>query len=166
MTRTQLLLLVCFFASACAAPANPPSLLPRAIETQALTTEPAPPPVLPGPIDAGLAKKIAVLLEEARSGDQAFVSAERSGAAALSAGHKAALGSESWIAAELVRSALQVARQRSAGALSEIDSLAITQGELASRNASIGGVSDIQLAQTEIEAIVSRQTARLDALNP
>jgi hypothetical protein len=140
-------------------------LLSRAIESQALTTKPTPSAVSADPIEADLATKIALLLEEARSGDDDFVIEERSGAAALSAGRNALPGSDGWIAAELVRSTLQVARQRSAGALAEIDSLAITQGELASRNPLVGGVAEIQLAQSAIEAIVSRQTARLDSLS-
>ena len=63
------------------------------------------------------------------------------------------------------RSALQVARQRSAAALADLDALAIAYGEQTSRDATIGGLAEIQSALKEAEAIVNRQTARLETLN-
>jgi hypothetical protein len=163
--KTHVFPMICFVAAACSTPANPPSLLPRAIETRPEAAAQPPSIVLSKGITPALAAKVNALLVEAKAGDADFVTTEVTGNSAVAAGRGALQGSEAWIAAELVRSALQVARQRSAGALAEIDTLAINQGELASRDATVGGLAEIIAAQTEIEAIVARQTARLEALN-
>jgi hypothetical protein len=157
--------LACALAAACSTPANPPSLLPRAIESRPEANLTVPQPLATKPISAPMALQIAKLVAEAKSGDADFAKANQSGGATVMAGRSAPLGSEAWVAAELVRSALQVARQRSAAALAEIDSLAVMQGELSSRDPNAGGLTEIQAAQTEIEAIVARQTARLAALS-
>jgi hypothetical protein len=157
--------ILCALSTACSAPANPPSLLPRVIESQPEASPTVPQPLATTPISASMALQIAKLVAEAKSGDADFAKANQSGGATVMAGRAAPLGSEAWVAAELVRSALQVARQRSAAALAEIDSLAVMQGELASRDPSAVGLTEIQTAQTEIEAIVARQTARLDAFS-
>lgn len=149
----------------CIAPANPPSLLPRAIETRPEATLTPPSSVVSTPISAAMAAQIAALVATAKAGDAEFAEADQSGSEVVRAGRAASPGSEAWVAAELVRSALQVARQRSATALAEIDSLAVTQGELTTRDANAGGVADILAAQAEVEAIVARQTARLEALS-
>lgn len=124
-----------------------------------------PQPLAIRPVSAPMALQIARLVAEAKAGEADFAKVNQSGGATVMAGRSAALGSEAWVAAELVRSALQVARQRSAAALAEIDSLAVMQGELAPRDPRAGGLAEIQAAQTEIEAIVTRQTARLDRLS-
>lgn len=165
MKRFEASLFACAFLMSCAAPANPPSLLPRAIESRSSAESQPLSPVVAAKIDAALLENLASLVAEAGAGNADFTSAERSGAAALAAGSGASLGSEPWIAAELVRSALQVARQRSAAALTEIDALAIAQNDRASRDATVGGLLEIQAAQTQVEAIVAAQTDRLDALS-
>ncbi len=157
--------IICFVATACSTPANPPSLLPRAIETRPEAAAQPSSVVLSKRITPALAAKINALLIEAKAGDAEFVATEVTGNSAVAAGRRALQGSEAWIAAELVRSALQVARQRSAGALAEIDTLAINQGELTSRDSTVGGLAEIIATQAAIEAIVARQTARLEALN-
>jgi hypothetical protein len=146
-------------------PANPPSLVPRAVETPSSGADLALPPPAQRPIEPALVEKIAALVARAQAGDRAFTSADRSGANAIAAGNKAPAGSESWIAAELVRSALQVARQQSASALSEIDTLAIDHRERAMRDNTLTGFAEIEAGQAQIEAIVAQQTARLDAIN-
>jgi hypothetical protein len=157
--------MICAIAAGCSTPANPPSLLPRAIELRPETASPPTPVAGPQAIDLALTTKLKALLTEARAGNADFVKAEASGVRALEAGRRATLGSEAWVAAELVRSALQVARQRSAGALAEIDTIAVNQSELALRNNTGGDIADILAAQGEIEAIVTQQTTRLDALS-
>jgi light-regulated signal transduction histidine kinase (bacteriophytochrome) len=149
----------------CAAPANPPSLLPRAIETRPDVSPISQTPVALMPISASLAARLAQLVAEAKAGDLDFAKVIKAGGTTVAAGRSATLGSEPWVAAEQVRSALQVARQRSAGALAEIDSLAVAQSELATRQSDAGGLTEILAAQAEVDAIVTRQTARLDALN-
>jgi hypothetical protein len=155
---------ICILASGCTAPANPPSLLPRAIETRS-DAEAAPSAItVPNEISPALSAELNALLIDARAGDADFAKAQSAGNAALVSGKSASAGSEAWIAAQLVLSALQVARQRSANALAKIDTIAINQSELASRNATVGGLSEILAVQAEIELIVARQTARLDEL--
>ena len=156
--------LMCTMVVACSTPANPPSLLPRAIETQRDTPAERPPAPTAKAIDPVLVVKIAALLRDAKAGDADFKKTESAGSATLTSGRNAATGSEAWIASEVIISALQVARQRSAAALAEIDMLAIDQGVLASRDETIGGMFEIANAQTEIEAIVAQQTARLATL--
>ncbi len=157
--------IICALAAGCSAPANPPSLLPRAIESRPEASQTLTQPPAFTPISTPMALQIAKLVAEAKAGDADFAKANQSGGAAVIGGRSAPLGSQAWVAAELVRSALQVARQRSAAALAEIDTLAVTQGELASRDPNAGGLTEIQAAQTEIETIVARQTARLDMLS-
>ena len=154
-------LLMVALLSSCAAPANPPSLLPRAIETRSSAEKPLPSVGAPA-LEPALVEKLATLVVEARAGDADFARAQQSGAATLAAGAKASFGSESWIAAEQVISALQVARQRSAGALTAIDALAIAQNDRAAQSPSVGGLAEIQLAQAEVEAIVAAQSVVLD----
>ncbi len=156
---------ICVVVVGCAAPANPPSLLPRAIEKQTETVAARPSMAAPAGIAPALALKINALLIEAKAGNADFVKTEAAGSRTLVVGRNAPQGSEVWIAAELVRSALQVARQRSAGALAEIDTLAINQGEVAARTLTTGGLPEILSAQADIEAIVARQTARLEAFS-
>ncbi len=165
MIPRQASVILCFCLAACAAPANPPSLLPRAIESQTLDIPPAArTPVTPA-FDAALQEKLSGLVAEARAGEADFANSERSGTTALTIGRGAPSGSEPWIGAQLVRSALQVARQRSAAALTELDALAIEQANRASRDASVGGLPQIQSALTQVEAIVAAQTNRLEALS-
>jgi hypothetical protein len=161
----QVLTLVLSLAAAgCVAPANPPSLMPRAIESRRDVSPTPPPAVAARPASASLMAKLAALLADAQAGERDFAKASATGGAALKAGRAAAPGSEAWIAAQQVQSALQVARQRSAAALAEVDTLAVTQGELESRDPAAGGFVQIQAAQAEIEAIVARQTAMLERL--
>jgi hypothetical protein len=152
-------------AVGCAAPANPPSLMPRAIESRSEVSPTPPPSIPPQPATVSLVAKIAALLAEAKAGERDFAKTSATGSAALKSGRAATPGSEAWIAAEQIQSALQVARQRSAAALAEIDTLAVTQAELETRDPSIGGFMQIQAAQAEVEAIVARQSATLENLS-
>ena len=151
--------------AACMAPAKTPSLMPRAIERRGEAVDPVVPVPVAKSLDASLTAKIAALLAEATNGDAEFTKADGSGAGAIRAGRGAAAGSEAWILAEQARSALQAARQRSAAALGEIDSLLIAQAEAASIDPTVGGLSELRAAQAVAEAMVSRQNARLDDLS-
>jgi hypothetical protein len=150
--------------SGCMAPANPPSLAPRAIEIRADAVDPVPQAPTVRPLDASLASRISALLAEATAGDADFSKSEASGAGALAVGRKAPEGSEAWIAVQTAQSALEVARQRSAAALAEIDTLVVSQAEAVARDPSKGGLSELQAAQAVIEAMVNRQTARIEQL--
>lgn len=152
--------------AACQTPADPPSLLPRAIEKQSTATAaPSPLPASPKPADAALIAQLQRMLTDAKAGDVDFTALERKNGATLTAGQRAAQGSEAWISAEMVRSALEVARQKSANALSDVDSLAVARAEQASRDAATAGLNEILSTQAEISAIVEHQTKRLTALN-
>lgn len=161
-TRTLVLLFGC--VAGCMAPAKTPSLMPRAIERQSAAVEPVSVTPEARPIDTSLAARIAALISEVQSGAAEFTKAEGS-AMAIAAGRGAAAGSEAWIAAEQARSALQAARQRSAAALGELDALVIAQVEAAADDSKTGGVEALRAAQMAAEAIVARQTARLDELS-
>ena len=116
------------------------------------------------PLDSTLASRIAALLAEATAGDADFAKVETSSSSALTAGRKAPEGSEAWIGAQTAQSALEVARQRTAAALAEIDSLVVAQAESTARDPSKGGLSELQAAQAVVEAMVNRQTARIEQL--
>ena len=144
-------------------PARPPSLGHRTIETTTQMIEPAPvpPPVIPA--DAALTEKIAALIAEVRAGDAAFAKADTD-SGRMVAGLRAAEGSEAWIVAQEALSALQSARQQSATALGEIDSLAVARAADAAENPTLGGLAELASAQADAEAVVARQTARIEAL--
>ena len=151
--------------SGCLAAANPPSLMPRAIETRSEAAEPPPATPVTKPVEAAIVRKIAALLAEATTADAEFAKADAAGAAAIRAGRGAAVGSEAWVNAEQSRSALVTTRQHLASTLSEIDSLVIAQADAASINPTVGGLDELRAAQSVIEAMVTRATARLDDLN-
>jgi hypothetical protein len=163
MKLRMLALIVALLPSACETPADPPSLLPRAIEKQSTAMPVAPflRPPSAKPADAALMAQLQRFLTDARAADADFSALERRNAATLSAGQRAADGSEAWISAEMVRSALEVVRQRSANALADVDSLAVARAEQASRDATTSGLDEILLTQNEISLIVERQTKRL-----
>ncbi|MFM9978520.1 MAG: hypothetical protein ACKVOP_10820 [Sphingomonadaceae bacterium] len=150
------------------AAARPPSLAPRAIEKAEAgapaASSPAPAPVRA--IDAALAARIAAAVASLRASDADFETAAKEGAATLASGRGTATGSERWIAAQQVLSALQAARQRSADALAELDSLTVAQIDANAADPTIGGIAELQAAQAEADTIVSRQTQRIDAANP
>jgi PBP1b-binding outer membrane lipoprotein LpoB len=159
-------LTVAFLPAACQTPADPPSLLPRAIEKQSTATSaPSLPPTAQKPADSALTAQLSRLLADARAGDADFAALERSNAGTLAAGQRAVQGSEAWLSSEMARSALEVARQKSANALADVDLLLIARTEQASRDAETAGVSEILSAQAEINAIVERQTKRLSTLS-
>ena len=148
----------------CTGPTAAPSLLPRAIETRPDTVA-APVAAPRAPLDPNLAAQLAALVSDAQAGDAEFDRAYAAGRTALASGQRATAGSEAWIAAQQVISALQAARQRSAAALSRIDSLTVARSELVARDATVGGLDDYRDAQAQAAAIVTRQTSRLDAFN-
>ncbi len=93
-----------------------------------------------------------------------FAAAEKSNASSLNMRRTAVEGSEAWIATEMARSALEVARQRSASALADVDALLVENTEAASGDNKVAGLAEILAVQSEIAAIVDRQTRRLNTL--
>jgi hypothetical protein len=150
--------------SGCMSAAQPPSLQPRAIELRGETVEAPPQEPVVQPVDASLASRIENLLAEATRGDAEFVKTDASTSGTIKSGRNAATGSETWIAAEQARSALEAARQRTAAALGEIDTLVIAQAEVTVSDPAKGGLPELQAAQSAIAAMVDRQSARIEEL--
>jgi hypothetical protein len=148
----------------CGERVNAPSLLPRAIEKQATTTPPIPAPVNVAAITPALQSQVAQLLARVKAGDSSFSKADRDSNRLILAGRRAAEGSESWVAGQQAQSVLEAARQDSAAALAEIETLLLAQTQAASADAALGGVPELAAAEAEASAIVERQTARLQEL--
>ena len=156
-----LLLLIVLALTACSSAGGPyPSLQPRAAEA----IDPRLQPVRPmndRPVTPALASQLAVLVEQARTGEAAFepaaASAERLAAMA------GAAQSESWIAAQTALSAAIAARRPTALAQGDIDALGAarlqTQGGIAPND-----LEAIDNAAAEVAAIARRQTDRIDAI--
>lgn len=149
--------------SGCGGPVDAPSLAVRPIEQRAETTPAAPTPALK-PIDPALAARIAVLSREVSEGDARFTTLESEARRRVSAGRRAATGSEAWIEAEQARSALSAAHQATTSALAELDGLLVAQAESASNDAALGGLSELQAARDSAEVTVARQSAILAGL--
>ena len=164
MTRTVPLTLV-LLVGGCAGAAHPPSLAVRSIELTAdvVKRDPVAPPVKP--IDGTLSTRIAALLADATAADAAFSTADDKGATAIRAGRAAKAGSERWIAGEQARSSLIAARQRTTEALATLDALVIRQVQAQANDVTTGGLTELQSAQAVVDAMVTRQAARLDDLS-
>jgi hypothetical protein len=159
MRRLALLSIVAL--GACSAPGGPyPSLQPRSAE-EIDPRVPVVRPVNDRPVTALLAAKLAVLVDQARSGNAAFDGAAAE-AERLAAG-AGAPQSEGWIAAQEALTAAIAARKPTATALGDIDALAASvlqaQGGLAPND-----LAAIENAQAEVGALDARQAARIDAV--
>lgn len=153
--------LVTLTLSACAPAGGPfPSLQPRAAEA----IDPRVPvagPMNTRPVGAELAARLAELVAQARTGDEAFRPlAEQAERLAGAAG---APQSESWVVAQEALSAAIAARAPTTRALGDIDALGAqrlqTQGGLAPAD-----LAAIQSAGAEVAAIDRRQAERIDAI--
>jgi hypothetical protein len=147
--------------TACSSPGGPyPSLQPRAAESIDPRLQPAR-PMNERPVSSALAAKLAGLVDEARSGEQAFAplinDAER---LASSAGPPR---SESWIAAQEALSAAIAARRSTALAQADIDALGATalqdQGGIAPND-----LKAIDGAARQVSTIARQQTDRVAAI--
>ena len=122
MRRTALLSILAL--TACSAPGGPyPSLQPRAAEA----IDPRVPVVRPindRPVTAGLAARLAALVDQAQSGDAAFDDA--ASVAERLAGGAGPPRSESWIAAQEALTAAIAARRPTATAMGDIDEIGAT----------------------------------------
>jgi hypothetical protein len=153
-----------YVLSGCGPAIHAPSLLPRAIEKQSTTTPAVAAPVNVAPITPALQAQLNELMAEVKSGDAAFTKADRSSGRLIAAGRRAAEGSEAWVAAQQAQSELEAARQGSAAALGEIETLLLAQTQAAASDPTLGGVAEITAAEAEASAIVERQTTRLREL--
>lgn len=134
-----------------------PSLARRPIESRDLS-EPDGTATPPAPADAELQAQIEGLRDRARTGAREFdVLAPRAQSAAAAAG---AEGSESWIAAQQLLSALESARAATTDALGRIDAL-LAARVLAGNDV---GLSELQAAQREMAELAEAQQDRLESL--
>lgn len=159
MRRTALLPIL--ILSACSAPGGPyPSLQPRAAEA----IDPRLPvarPLNDRPVTAGLAARLAALVDQARSGDAAFESA--ASAAERLAAAAGAPQSEGWISAQEALTAAIAARRATATALGDIDAIAASALQME------GGIAPNDLAaikdaQSVVGSIDRRHAQRIDAI--
>jgi hypothetical protein len=146
---------------ACSTPGGPyPSLQPRAGEA----VDPRVPVVRPmndRPVTPALARRLASLVAQARSGDATFQpAADEAQRLANAAG---ARESESWIAAQVALTAAIAARGPTGTALGDLDTLGAStlqaQGGLAPND-----LAAIKSAGAEVAAIDERQAARIKAI--
>src|SRR5438270_8638935 len=157
----QPLFLTILLLGACSAPGGPyPSLQPRPAEA----IDPRVPVVRPinsRPVTPMLEARLAVLVDQARSGNGAFEAA--AAAAERAAATAGAPQSESWIAAQEALTAAVAARKPVSTALADIDEIGSralqTQGGIAPSD-----FAAIQKAAAAVAAIARRQTDRIDAI--
>ncbi len=147
--------------TACAPTGGPfPSLQPRAAEA----IDPRIPVVRPisdRPVAPALASQLAELVEQARSGNAAFepIVAHAESLAAAAGGPQ----SDSWVAAQEALSAALAARDPTARALGDIDSLGATMLQTQGGQAP-NDLAAIQSAGAEVAALDQRQADRIKAL--
>ena len=144
----------------CASSAAPPSLLPRPAEAIDPRVEVVR-PMNDRPVSASLAGQLAALVSQARSGDAAFgPAAAEAQRLAASAG---APQSESWIAAEEALSRAVAAKEATARALGDIDSLG---GDRLQTNSGMApsDLAAVQQASAEVFAIDQRQSETIKSI--
>lgn len=155
MIRTSIFALTLFAAGV--ATAAPPSLAKRPVEDRSMA-EPERAVTPPAPADAALQTQIANLVSRAQSAEQAFATLlPRAKQAAGSAGGE---GSEGWVAAQLLLSALEDARAPATQALSELDSTIATR----LNSGTDAGLLELQAADTQVAALTEAQQRELDSL--
>ena len=155
MIRATLLLPVLVLAGCATGDAAGPSLGRRAVEATDFR-EPERSVAAPAPAGPQLAAELAGLRRRAEEGEAAFATLRpRADAAAARAG---AEGSEAWVEAQQLLSALEAARQPSTAALARLDTL------LADRllGGQDEGTADIQALQAELGAMVETQQRAID----
>ena len=133
-----------------------PSLLPRPIESRSDAE-----PVRPEPVatpDPKLDAEIAGLTVRRDRAAQDFATADRVAAARLSAGARAAIGSDAWLDAQTALAALDTPRADLVAVVGELEDLAIaraTAGEPA--------YPALETAKTEADALLARITTEMEA---
>jgi hypothetical protein len=144
----------------CASGGAPPSLLPRPAEAIDPRVEVVR-PMNGRPADASLTSRLAQLVAQAHAGDGEFEPAAAE-AQRLAAG-AGAPQSESWIAAEEALTRAVAARDATARALGDIDTLG---GDRLQANAGLApsDLAAIQRASAEVGAIDERQSRTIKAI--
>lgn len=152
----RLLILAPFLLPACAGEAVGPSLAKRPVENGTMA-DPVREVAAPAPAGANLRNQIAGLVTRAKAGDSAFAALlPKARSAAAGAG---AEGSESWIAAQQLLSALEEARAPTTQSLSELDALVTAR-----LNNGEEGLVELQAADAEVAGLVESQQRTFDSL--
>ncbi len=143
--------------AACSGATIGPSLATRPIEASDLS-EPTRQLAAPAPADAELLSRIAALVEQAQGSERDFASLlPRAQAAAAAAG---ADGSESWIVAQQLLSALEGARAPATRSLTELDALIVAR----LTGGTEAGLIELQAANAEVATLVQGQQSAFDRL--
>ncbi|MFD1612344.1 hypothetical protein ACFSCW_11070 [Sphingomonas tabacisoli] len=153
----RLLILAPVMLAGCTGQAIGPSLAKRPVEGQSFD-EPARTAAAPVVADAGLLSRIADLVARAQAGQRAFADLlPRAREAASGAG---AEGSEGWIAAQQLLSALESARAPSTQALGELDALLAERVNTGKED----GLNELQGADTQVSTLVDAQQSELASI--
>jgi len=158
-TRVPITLLV-FALAGCASSAAPPSLLPRAAEA----IDPRVPVMRPmndRPVDPALARRLAELVGQARSGDAAFRPAAAEAARLADAAGRE--HDDSWVAAQEALSRAVAARAPTARALGDIDALG-ADALAEKRGLAPADLAAIKDAAAEAAALDQRQADTIAAI--
>jgi hypothetical protein len=154
----HLLLLAPPLLAGCSSAAVGPSLAKRPIESRDLS-EPVRQVAPPAPADTALKAQIEGLVARAQAGQNGFAALlPKADSAASAAGSN---GSESWVVAQQLLSALESERAPSTAALAEMDALIATQVKAGND----AGLSELQAADAQIGTIVDAQQRDLDRLS-
>lgn len=140
-----------------------PSLAPRPIEKRGEDIA-VKPPVQDGQADATLLAKIAQLRTQMDAGDKSFSDMLPRVTQAVNAGRSAAGGSEKWVVAQQMLSALESARAPTVMAVAELDSLYLAQIDAIAAGRATGGADELRAAQQDGSQLAQKQQVRIDDL--
>lgn len=140
-----------------------PSLEIRDVERAEGTFEPVESPTLEVPavevdLEGGLETRLAALLEQARNAHAEFTSSVPTAETRVRAASGAAVGSDSWAAAQVALADLDSARSTAAIALGDLDIL------FAAASVQADEVAAIAAARDQVIALVSEEDAVLERL--
>lgn len=153
--------------AACADRDRFPSLARRPAERAYGTALPAPGPTpdaqAPLPADATLVAQIAALTSQARKADAKFLARRPAAERAVAAAHGAAVGSDSWSAAQIALAELDSARSEGMVAMADLDRLLVIAAQAAADSAR-GDIDAIAPAHTGVNDLMNSEMATLNAL--
>lgn len=152
--------------SACAMQSGDfPSLSKRPYEgVPAIDETAAPPPAQMAALPPALKKAVDAAVRQSNSAHQAFLADLPKVKQSVSAARGAAPSSESWVAAQVELSTLEIDRSPSVSALADIDSLYLQRLDQEFAGEGKGAAALIAQSRQKIEAQVSAQQSEIDQL--
>ena len=139
-----------------------PSLAKRPAEATDRLNEVTPAPVRPAATDSVLVQTVQTLQNNANTADIAFRSEIEKGRSTIQAAIGAAPMSESWVNAQMVISAADVARYESIASLASLDTLHVSKMDNMDAARVAADVATIEPVRTRVLAIVDAQNDALD----